>query len=139
MKSISGEKEDFDPNKFYLISDKYKVRVRPIDLKHNHKVGMDFIGFPYLIDFKPIDKRINKWAEYKPEIKDTFWDYKIDGYQDISPSINFGTKRKPRNISPYRDHKGLRSCRIDVYFSVPVDFEKGKIYYGNKIIADFEL
>ena len=139
MKSTSGKKENFDPNKFYLTSEKYKVRVRPIDLKHNYAVGMVFIGFPYLIDFNPKDKRIKQWAKYKPEIEDTFWNYKIDGFQDISPSINFGTKRKPKKVSPYLDHKELRACRIDVYFSVPKEFEKGKIYYGTKVIADFEL
>lgn len=139
MKSISGEKEDFDPNKFSLVSEKYKFRLRPIDLKHNYAVGMVFIGFPYLVDFNPKDEKIKQCVKYKPEIEDTFWDYQIEGYQDISPSINFGTKRKPKRVSPYLDHKELRACRIDVYFSVPKDLEKGKVYYGNEIIADFEL
>ena len=72
-------------------------------------------------------------------IKDSFLDFKIDGYSDVDNCINFGTKRKPRNKSIYFNHKKLKSNTVDVYFIVPKDFENGKIYYGNELLADFKV
>lgn len=139
MESLSGRREDFDPNKFYLVSDEYKVRVRPIDVKHNTWIGMYFLGFTYLNEYELEQNYINAWVSYDPNVTDTFWNYKINGYQDISPIVNVGTKKKPINISPYFKHKKLRACRIDVYFSVPEEFEKGKIYFGENVISDFNI
>ena len=139
MQSLSGEKDDFDPNKFYLVSDIYKWRVRPIDLGHNYAVGWIFIGFEYLVDFHPTDKRLKELLSYKPEVKNTFGDYKIEGYKDICPKINFGTKRNPKILSPYLNHKELKSCRIDLFFSLPEDLKEFKIYYGKTLIAEINI
>lgn len=139
MQSLSGKKDDFDPNKFYLVSDGYKWRVRPIDVRHNYAAGWIFIGFEYLVDFQPTDKRLKEWLSYKPEVKNTFNDYKIDGYKDICPNINFGTKRKPKLSSPYLNHKELKSCKVDLYFSLPKDLKKFKVYYGETLIADTKI
>ncbi len=139
MQSLSGQKEDFDPNKFYLVSDSYKWRVRPIDVRHNYAAGWIYIGFDYLVDFQPTDKKLTDWLSYRPEVKNTFDDFKMEGYQDICPVINFGTKRKPKMSSPYLDHKELKSCKIDLYFSLPKDLKKFKVYYGNTLIADTKI
>lgn len=136
MKSLSEKKEDFDPNKFYLVSDKYKTRVRPIDVRYNYAVGWIFIGFRFIIDFEPKDEKIKEWFPYKPEIENTFNNYKMEGYEDVICSIDFGTKRKPMVVSPYLDHEKLNSCKIDLYFSLPKDLEKIKVYYGNILITD---
>ncbi|WP_299116006.1 hypothetical protein [uncultured Winogradskyella sp.] len=136
MKSISGGKEDFDPNKFYLVSDEYKVRMRPLDIRHNYATGWIFIGFDHLTDFQPTDKKLKEWICYKPEVRDTFRDYKIEGYEDVYPSINFGTKRKPKVASPYFDLRELKSCKVDLYFSAPKSMKKFRIYYGEKLLAD---
>lgn len=90
------------------------------------------------MDF-PKKQDIKKWADYKPNIKDTFLDYKINGFQDISCSIDFGTRKKPNLVLPYFDNKNLKSCKIEVYFSIPSELEKGKVYYGDNVIADFEF
>jgi hypothetical protein len=139
MKSVSGEKEDFDPNMFYLVSDEYKKRIRPLDIRHNYAVGWIYIGFGHLVNFQPKDKKLKEWLSYKPEVRNTFDDYKIDGYQDVSPNINFGTKRKPKIVSPYLDQKELKSCKVDLYFSLPKDLKKFRIYYGSKLISDNRL
>ncbi|WP_144959547.1 hypothetical protein [Gillisia sp. Hel_I_86] len=139
MKSILGEQDDFDPNKFYLVSDKYKTRVRPIDVRRNYAVGWIYIGFGHLVNFQPEDKRLNEWVSYKPEIKNTFNNFKVEGYKDICPNINFGTKKKPKMISPYLDHKELKSCKIDLCFSSPKDLKNFRIYYGNELIADTKI
>jgi hypothetical protein len=139
MKSISGEKEDFDPNMFYLVTDEYKKRIRPLDVRHNYAVGWIYIGFGHLVNFQPKDKKLKEWLSYKPEVKNTFDDYKIDGYQDVAPNINFGTKRRPKIVSPYLDHKELKSCKVDLYFSLPKDLKKFRVYYGYKLISDNRL
>ena len=139
MESISEKKEDFDPNKFYLVSDKYKTRVRPLDVRHNYAVGWIYIGFNHLVDYEPKDKKLKEWLSYKPEIRNTFNDYKIEGYKDIIPVINYGKKRKPKNVSPYLDHKELKSCKVDLYFSLPKDLKKFRIYYGTKLISENKI
>ncbi|MBJ6368580.1 hypothetical protein [Snuella sedimenti] len=139
MKSISGDHADFDPNKFYLVTDQYKKRVKPIDVRHNYAAGWIFIGFEHLVNFQPTDKKLKEWLSYKPHIKNTFNDYKIEGYEDICHNINFGTKKKPRVASPYLGHKDLKSCKIDLYFSLPKDLKVFKIYYGKEIIADTRI
>ena len=146
MKSLSGNKEDFDPNKFYLVSNSYKWRVRPVDVRHNYAAGWIFIGFDYLIDFKS-SKEVKKWASYKPDIKNTFNDFKIEGYKDISNSISFGGTKEsllgPRSkvvtLNPYLDHKQLKSCKIDLYFSLPKDMKEFEIYYGNKLLVNTKI
>lgn len=134
MKTISGEKEDIDPNKFSLVSDTAKERIRPIEIKHNYAVN-----FPYLIKFKTNNKAINSRAKFKPDIKDTFYEFSIQDYKDISPCINIGTKKKPQLVYTYFDHKKLKAVPIHLMFSVSKGFEKGKIFYGDKSIAQFEL
>lgn len=136
MKSISGKKENFDPNKFYLVADDFKLRMKPMDLRHNYGVGMMYIGFDYLVDFQPTELRYREWLMYKPEITDTFYDYKIEGYTDVVPNINFGTQREPKIVSPYLDHRELKSCKIDVYFSLPKDLKSFKVYYGNQLLSE---
>ena len=138
IKSVTKKKEGFDPNKFYLVSDKYKKRLRPVDMKHNYAMTT-YLGFEKLIDEKPKDEKKTFWYSYNPSIKDSFLDFKIDGYSDVDNCINFGTKRKPRNKSIYFNHKKLKSNTVDVYFIVPKDFENGKIYYGNELLEDFKV
>ncbi|MGJ8549597.1 hypothetical protein [Winogradskyella wichelsiae] len=137
IKSKSKKKEYFDPNKFYLVSDEYKKRLRPVDIKHNHAMGT-FLGFRRLIDEKPKDKK-TYWYSYKPSIRDSFLDYKIDSYEDVDNCINFGTKRKPRNKSIYFDYKKIKSNTVDIYFIVPKNFKMGKIYFGNELLKEFNV
>jgi len=139
MKSNSNEKEIFDPNKFYLISNEYKIRLRPVDIKNNYAVGAVFVGFAFLINERPKTRREKEWFIYNPEIKDSFKDFQLEGYEDIDCKINFGTKRKPKLKSHYYGYKKLKSCRIDVYFIVPKEFKNGKVYYGETLLTDFSI
>jgi hypothetical protein len=139
MKSLSGNKEMFDPNKFYVVSEKYKTRIRPLDIRHNYAAGWIYIGFDKLVDFDPTDKGLSKWLSYKPEVKDTFEDFQIVDYQDVSPKINFGTTKKPKIASPYMEPKELKSCKVDLYFSLPLDFKDLQVYYGSQLILDTEI
>ena len=139
MKSLSGENDDFDPNKFYLVCDENKTRIMPVDVRYNYAAGWIFVPFDYLVDFNITDKKLKQWLSYKPEIKNTFFDYKMEGYEDVCPTINFGTKRKPKVKTPYFDHEELKSCKLDVYFSLPKDIKDIKIYYANVLLKETKL
>jgi hypothetical protein len=139
IKSLSGENDIFDANKFYLVSEKEKTRIMPIDVRNNYAAGWIFVPFDYLVDYNDIYKKLEHWLSYKPEIKNTFLDYKIKGYKDICPTINFGTKRKPITKTPYFDHKELKSCKLDVYFSLPKDIKNIKIFYGDVLLKETNL
>ena len=139
IKSLSKKKEDFDPNKFYLVSDEYKIRVRPLDIRHNYAVGWIYLAFPNLVNKTQKDTSLDYWVKYKPNIKDTFYDFKIEGLNDINPAINFGTKQNPKIVNPYFDHKKLKSCKIDLYFSLPKELENIKIYYGDILIKETKI
>lgn len=136
MQTLSKDREAFDPNKFYLVIDELKYQVRPIDVRYNYGVGMIYVAFGYLSP-SPIIKDINvsKYIlDYDPRTPDTFYDYVIDGYENIAPCINFGTKKNERLIFPYYKTQELRSCKLDIYFSIPKDVKEAKIYYGSTLI-----
>ncbi len=140
LKSLKGTKESFDPNKLYLVSDEQKIRIRPIDVRYNYGVGMIYIGFQFLSDKKLTDKNLEGWISYKPDVRDTFVDFKLENYEDICHQINFGTKKGPHFISPYLDHEALKSCKLDIYFSVPENsLRRGKVFYGKTLISNFNL
>lgn len=127
-KSLTNNKDTFDPNKLFVLLHDKKVRVRSFD-------G----DFSKLIDVEKDDKDSGTWYSYKPDIADTFKDYQIDGYKDIETCLDFGTKRKP-NVKPiYFDYKEIKSNSFNVYFALPKDQIKGELYYGDIKLMDFEL
>ena len=137
LKSISKEKEDFDPNKFFMITETFKKRVRPADVKYSSTGGI--ISFDMLVYNELTEDEKNYMYKYDPSVIDTFPDYKKEGYEDLNTSLNFGTKKKPDNREIYFGHSNIRSSRIDVYFSVPLELTHGTIYYGSLKLMDFEV
>lgn len=129
VNSISKKRTFFDPNKFSLVVKNDKIRVRPIDIKYNY-LAHNYEGFTM------INSQLKKKKKYK-NLKDSFYDYSIDGFKNISPKINFGTMRNSRNEEIFYAGKKLRRNVVDVYFSVPKEFNKGEVYFGNKSVASF--
>ena len=136
IKSLSGKRENFDPNKFYLTSDDNKLRFRPVDMKYNYVVHA-YYGFGYLSTVKVEKKGVP--VSYKPEIRDTFKDYQIADYKDVDSNINFGTKNKPVLSCIYFDNKEIRSNVVDVYFAIPESLNNVALYYGDVKIKDIIL
>ncbi len=136
--SKSKIEEEFDPNGFYFVSEKDKLRYRPIDIQYYIGIYY-FIGFNRLVDDPRFENIKTHSFSYNPDIKDTFKDYKMDGYQDIEQRINFGTKRKPFSIAVYFKPIKLRSRLVDVYFIVPKELRNGKVYYKGNKLKEFEL
>jgi hypothetical protein len=52
---------------------------------------------------------------------------------------NYGSKRKPKIATPYLDYKQLKSCKIDLYFSLPKKLKNFKVYYGATLISNSKL
>lgn len=105
-------------------------------MKYTWGARMMYVGFDMLIHKKQDEI---PYLVYNPEIPDTFRDYPVEGYTDSSPSFNFGRKWDPIYFTPYRGHAKIRNTKIDIYFSVPKNFRKGIIYYGNEKVAEFNL
>ncbi|KQC33176.1 hypothetical protein AAU57_07515 [Nonlabens sp. YIK11] len=139
LKSSTGKKESFDPNKFYLVSNEAKVRVRPLDVRYNYAAGWIFIPFDRLA-YNPIDaQKVKDLVSYDPDIEDTFQNYGLDGFENISPEINFGTKKKPKVIPSYLEPEDLKSCKLDLYFALPKELKNFEIYHGDEKIANVTL
>ena len=113
--------------------------MRPIDITRNFGAGMIFYGFDRLLHNNTAHEKVKEWASYKPEVNDSFYAYTQKEYKDISYRLNIGTKRNPIIIEPYYDLDIIKDCKIDVYFGVPKDLERGKVFYGDILIADFEI
>ncbi|SCY14985.1 hypothetical protein SAMN05192588_1391 [Nonlabens sp. Hel1_33_55] len=139
LKSLTGQKESFDPNKFYLVSNEANVRVRPLDVRYNYAAGWIFIPFNRLA-FNSMDaQKVKDLVSYDPDIKDTFQNYDIDGFENISPDINFGTKKKPKIFPSYLEPEDLKSCKLDLYFALPNELKNFEIYHGDEKIANVTL
>ena len=129
VKSISEEFKMFDPNKFYMLVDNKKIRVKPFDARYNHMLH-EFLPFGYL----SFEKTENNLVSYKPEIKDSFDSFPQDGYKDVKHKINIGSVEKPEKILVYFNHQPLKSNLVDIYFAVQKEVKNVKIYYGNQLL-----
>ncbi|MBL1219195.1 MAG: hypothetical protein D8M59_17085 [Planctomycetes bacterium] len=138
LKSLTNNKEDFDPNKFYMISDTYKKRIRLVDAKYTYQGVVN--EFKILVNNELTEKERRKYLySYDPTVKDTFHEYQREGYEDINTILNFGTKRNPDNKEIYFNHRDLRTSTIDIYFAVPLELTEGDIYYGTVKLVDFQV
>jgi len=136
INTLSGKKEVFDPNKFYLVSELNKIRVRPVDFTF-HDYAHVFTSFEKL-SCDPVEK--NKFGlTYDPEIKDFFNDYKIAGYTDIDNEIDFGTKKKALVVKTYSKPIEWKSNLIDIYAFIPENLNSIDIYYGSQKLMLVEL
>ncbi len=81
VNSNSGKRINFDPNKFYLLDDNRKQRLRPVELRYKYWQG--YYSFPFLLHV-PLEKDYEMSSfSYSPEINDTFKNYYKIGYKDI--------------------------------------------------------
>ncbi|NRB84924.1 MAG: hypothetical protein HRU49_14325 [Winogradskyella sp.] len=138
IKNLDLKKGEFDPNKFYLVSEKPKLQYRPLDIfiaddKNNYS------RFELVTNTKP--KETSKMQEtYDPNIKDTYLDYKIDGVSGIKIPINLGSPEFPDKHVFHFKPKVINDSRILIYFYLTSDFIKsGTLYYGNDKITETKL
>ncbi len=138
IKNIDLKKGKFDPNKFYLISEKPKFQYRPLDIFIADDKN-EYSRFDLVTKKKP--KATSKMQEtYDPNIKDTYLDYKIDGVSGIKIPINLGSAEFPDKHVFHFKPKAINDSRILIYFYLSSDFIKsGTLYYGNEKITETKL
>ena len=138
IKNLDLKKGKFDPNKFYLISEKPKFQYRPLDIFIADDKN-DYSRFELVTKKKPKETS-NMKETYDPNIKDTYLDYKVEGVSGIKIPINLGSPEFPdKHVFHFRP-KVINDSRILIYFYISSDFIKsGTLYYGNDKIAETRL
>ncbi|SRX73604.1 hypothetical protein [Aequorivita antarctica] len=127
-KSLTNEKETFNPNNLYVVLRDKNLRLRPFD--------GDFIQ---LVDVKPDDKTPYYGYHYNPEVTDTFKDYQMEGFKDVETCIDYGTNKKPHIKPIYFNTREFKTETFNLYFAMPKDQISGELYYGNIKLMDFKL
>lgn len=131
MSTTDEERHYFDINKFSLLEDENKLRIRPMSISYQEftaYMGFDRLSFE-LLDFKSFD------IKYKPELKDSFNDFRFEGYSVMEIPMNYGGLRKPKNYVSYYKPQKFKSKKLNFFFSFPRDCKKGTLYYGEEKIA----
>lgn len=135
MKSINNERQLFDPNKLSLIDFINKLRYRPTDALYQNFT--DWSHFKKISKSKP-KKRFNTHI-YKPDIPDTFLDFKFENIKNVEIPVNFNNKRNPDiHIIHFKPIK-LRSRNIYLYFILPKHLKNAILYYGNEKVVDINF
>lgn len=137
VRSVSGSREPFDPNKFYLLSEEYKARFQTVDVKYN-AILHQYNTFGMIAENSESENKIS-YLDYNSNYENSFRKYQKEGYKDIKNCLNFGTKRNPKLECMYFAEKKIRSNIIDTYFILPLDFKEGIIFYGNQKIAEIKV
>lgn len=144
IEMMNNEKQFFDPNKFSLIDHKEKVRLRPLDATYTNFT--DKWHFNKLIKAKPKYKSLEDM--YKPDVKDTFLDYKFNNITNVTLPIKFDAynnfkwsfKQSKFEIHEcYFEPKKLRKRNINLYFPVLKTTKKATLYYGKNKIKDIKF
>lgn len=138
IKNLDLKKGKFNPNKFYLISEKPKLQYRPLDIFIADDKN-DYSRFELVTKKKPKETS-NMKETYDPNIKDTYLDYKVEGVSGIKIPINLGSPEFPdKHVFHFRP-KVINDSKILIYFYISSDFIKsGTLYYGNDKIAETKL
>ena len=127
----------FDANKFYVLSDEYKLQIRPYDVRHNALMHL-YAPIEKLRKSDPKTKKIHMY-EYDPRYEDSFDNYIKPGYYCTMLTVSFGKKEYNQNIKYFYKPEKRRRNVMDFYFSIPEKMKKGAFYYGNTLIAEFEV
>lgn len=144
VEMLDNKKRDFDANKFSLINYQDSVRLRPIDVAYTNFT--DKWHFIKLIKNKPKYKSLEK--KYKPEIKDTFLDYKFEGINNLTIPICYEAYDKYKisfkNLDrecheSYFEPKDLRKRNVNLYFPMMKSAKNATLYYGNTKIREITL
>jgi len=141
VKSKNDKLKKFDANKLYLVSNELKQRYRPMDLQYQYFINT-YMGLDRLTTDSTLASGNTDWVtpvnyiRYNPQIRDTFKDYIIPGYEDIEIEVNYGSSRKPHKVVVYYEPVEVISYIFDVYFAVPQSLYSGVFYYGSEGIKE---
>lgn len=139
LEAANGEKNMIDPNKFYLVLDDYKIRLRVVDLKYPFAFAS--IAFERLIKEDERDLGNTAWGGYAQGkgVPDSFVDYSIAGYKDIDATLNFGTEKQPITRTIYYRPNDIKSSLLDIYFMMPKEAKEAQFFYGEIKLSDITV
>ena len=142
FKVKSLKKSDVDINKFALVDHVNHLRYRPSDISYA-TMGL-YMGYVPLLKTELEDNRFftnQISAKYKPEIHDSFPDFKLTNYQDIEIPTNFGNKNYPLLSVVYFWPHDYKNYKVKMYFYCLVQAENPEfeLYYGDKVFSKISL
>jgi len=139
IKNLDLKKGKFDPNKFYLVSEKPIFQYRPLDIfiSENNK---DWSRFDLVTKKKPMATS-HMQETYDPTVKDTYLDYIVEGTNgNLKIPANLGSLEFPDSHIFHFRPKFINDSKILVYLYISSDFiKRGTLYYGNHKIAETKL
>lgn len=138
IKSNTKKRQWFNPNALSIVSEQCKCRFRPTDVKYAYMMH-GFVSFLTLDteDNSEVDDRYKRRRQQHS--KDIFLDYSLEGYQNIPTIINYGTKKKPKNMSVFYASERFSNKTIDYYFGIHNSIKSVDLYYKNHKIKTIEI
>lgn len=131
---------------FSLLDTKNKIRYRLADYKGYRAAIMEepeLIPFRKEKVFNEKGKELNgHWLpEYNESEKDYFYDYNVEGYNNIEVPINFGTNQKPQPSIVYFGETAHDELTAELFFAILVENKDAEyqLYYRNEKIFDIKF
>ncbi len=132
---LDNKRRLLDPNKFSFIHRPTRSKLEVSEaLYQNMTVKYDF---GKATRDKPKYEDNESW--YKPDYKDTFYDYELEGVTNRPTKTNVGYRKSREALELFFIPKKIRSRIIAVYFIMPKDWTDGELYYGNTKVADLSF
>jgi len=126
-----------DLNKFSLVDHENKLRYRPTDIS-TQTVGQINISKLLKTDVKLGGMyKLQAGLYYRPEVKDSFTDYNIEGYTNFEIFYSFGKGKKMKKASLYFQPVKF-NFKAHFFFAILKKSNNSnlELYYGNKKITD---
>lgn len=144
---VKSDNDDLvvDSNAFSLVDTANKLRYRTIEYRAwNGLYSSANMNNEQILKTEIMKKNGKPYVnlpKYDPSVKDNFVNYSIEGYQDISFPIRFGTKRKPLKSVIYFPPVKSKNFRGRIYFLYVSNQKKAHLefYYKNTKIADVDV
>lgn len=131
MTAKNGKRQLFDINKFSLVDDTHMIRSRPIDI--SCQTFTAFENFGKLLKDPP--KKKNSILPYNPAIKDSFTEYKFEGYNALEIPLDYDGWGKRENQIIYFRPRKFKTKKLNFFFPFPKKSTSGILYYGDEMVA----
>ncbi len=131
MATSNGDYALFDINKFSLVDETNKLRIRPADVAH--RMALQELSFPRLAT-EPLQIK-HPEIENDNSVPDSFHFYDFEGYQTIELPMTFSAWGKSDTQVLYFRPGMYKKKKLDFYFPFPKTSSIGVLYYGEEKVA----
>lgn len=136
--SKNNKRNFFNPNGFSIVSNQYKCRFRPTEVKYAFMMH-GFQSFLILDTEDDTELDYNYGRKRQDNSRDIFLEYSLDGYENIPTIINYGSKKKPNNKSVFYASEKFSNKTIDYYFGIHNSIKSVDLYYKDQKIKTIEI